>query len=171
MGRSQRYDKRTAMARRSDPVVGLIAIAAAQVEVLPRGGVHVRVDPLPDEQVHGVAGHLFPGDVCHRGCDELLGRGDPRGMRAAHEARPWEDPSRKHCVGTETMKSSTHPVDQGRRFASVLDPNTRAAVCVTPKSFKSCSNCEVEQLHPTTMRPNHEFCCPCAPSAGFRKPC
>ena len=43
-------------------------------------------------------------------------------------------------------------------------------VCVTPKSFKSCSNCKVQQLYPTTMRPNHEFCCPCAPSAGFRKP-
>ena len=28
-------------------------------------------------------------------------------------------------------------------------------VCVTPKSFKSCSNCGVQQLYPTTRRPNH----------------
>ena len=41
-------------------------------------------------------------------------------------------------------------------------------VCVTPKSFKSCSNCEVQQLCPTTDRPNHEFLCSGAPSAGVR---
>ena len=28
-----------------------------------------------------------------------------------------------------------------------------ATLCVTPISFKSCSNCEVQQLRPTTKRP------------------
>ena len=41
-------------------------------------------------------------------------------------------------------------------------------VCVTPKSFKSCSNCEVQQLRPTAERTNHEFLCSCAPSTGVR---
>ena len=30
-------------------------------------------------------------------------------------------------------------------------------VCMTPKSFKSCPNCEVQQLCPTAMQPNREF--------------
>ena len=55
-------------------------------------------------------------------------------------------------------------------------------VCVwggggTPKSFKSCSNCEVQQLRPTTMRLNHEFrysvyvcvCVRAEDSQGFTK--
>ena len=32
-------------------------------------------------------------------------------------------------------------------------------VCVTPKSFKSCSNCEVPQLRPTTKRLNRVYVC------------
>ena len=42
-------------------------------------------------------------------------------------------------------------------------------VCVTPKSFKSCSNCEVQHLRRTAKRPNHEFKCTCAPSSGVRQ--
>ena len=41
-------------------------------------------------------------------------------------------------------------------------------VCVTPQSFISGSNCEVQQLCPTTNQPNHEFSCSGAPSTGFR---
>ena len=43
-------------------------------------------------------------------------------------------------------------------------------VYVTPIQFKSCSNCKVQQLRPTTMRLNHMFHCTYAPSSGVRKP-
>ena len=33
----------------------------------------------------------------------------------------------------------------------------RACVCVTPKSFTTCTNCEVQLLSPTSKRPNHKF--------------
>ena len=40
-------------------------------------------------------------------------------------------------------------------------------VCVPPNHFKSCSNCEVQQLDPaSSKRPNHEFRSSGAPSAG-----
>ena len=44
-------------------------------------------------------------------------------------------------------------------------------VCVTPKSFKSCSNCEVQQIRPTTKRPNHEFLSSCVSSSGVCANC
>ena len=42
-------------------------------------------------------------------------------------------------------------------------------VCVLPNQFKSCSNCEVQQLRPTTIRPNHEFQCVCVTPNPFNK--
>ena len=47
--------------------------------------------------------------------------------------------------------------------------NVCVCVCVcvmTPQSFKSCSNYEVQLLRPTTKQPNYEFLCSCAPSTG-----
>ena len=32
-----------------------------------------------------------------------------------------------------------------------------ACMCVTPKSFKSCTNCEFQPLKPNCKRLNHEF--------------
>ena len=42
-----------------------------------------------------------------------------------------------------------------------LDEYVCVCVCVTPKSFKSSSSCEVQLLRPTSMRPNREFRCVC----------
>ena len=43
----------------------------------------------------------------------------------------------------------------GGRYVGLWGRGVCVCVCVTPKSFKSRSNCEVQQLYRTTMRPNH----------------
>ena len=43
----------------------------------------------------------------------------------------------------------------------------RVYLCVPPDQFKSCSNCEAQQLNPTaSQRPNHESRSSGAPSTG-----
>ena len=46
---------------------------------------------------------------------------------------------------------------RGRHHMAASACLTDVCVCVTPKSFKSCSKCKVQRLNPTTRRPNHEF--------------
>ena len=41
-------------------------------------------------------------------------------------------------------------------------------VCVVPNLFKSCTNCGVQILRPSAMRPNHEFLSSGAPSLAQR---
>ena len=54
-----------------DLILGVVAVLCAKVEELPLGRVHVRLDPLIEDELHGVPGHLLAGDVHHGGGGDL----------------------------------------------------------------------------------------------------
>ena len=82
------------------------------------------------------------------------------GGRGSGAEKPTSTPGWERMALDGRKTFSGHVTKPKCMFVCVCD-------CVTPKSFKSISNCEAQLLGPTAKRLNHVFSCSGAPSAGF----
>mmetsp|Transcript_278 Transcript_278/g.402 ORF Transcript_278/g.402 Transcript_278/m.402 type:complete len:366 (+) Transcript_278:939-2036(+) len=87
-------------------VLGVVAILGAQVIEIPLAGIHVRMHPLVQHQLHCVPCHLLAGHVHHGRGGDLVnhGRGAGRGREAA---------GAHHLPGVARRRARQHPRARG----------------------------------------------------------